>query len=94
MSFLACCASNALPASVRGYTEVMSGFKSTFFRESRLIASAKHPGVYLTVPVAQNELVEDFDGACSYDGIVPLMMRSFAVTRKRGTEVNCLPNPA
>lgn len=36
----------------------MSGFKSTFFRESRLMASAKHPGVYLTVPVAQNELVE------------------------------------
>lgn len=55
MSFLACCASKAVAASVKGYVEVMSGFRSTIFRERRLMASAKHPGVYLTVPISNKK---------------------------------------
>ena len=51
MSFLACCASNALEASVRGYVDVMSGLKLTIFRDNKLMASSKQPGVYRTVPV-------------------------------------------
>lgn len=57
ISFLACCASNALAASVRGYVDVISGFRSTSFRDRRLMASAKQPGVNRTVPTFSKERV-------------------------------------
>lgn len=50
ISCLLCCASNARAASVSGYVDVIRGFKLTSLRDKRLMASAKQPGVYRTVP--------------------------------------------
>ena len=60
ISFLACCASKASVPLVRGYVDVIRGFRSITFRDMRLMASAKHPGVYRTVPGSGDQLNEAF----------------------------------
>lgn len=93
ISFLACCASKASAHFVSGYVDVIRGFKSTFFRLRRSIASAKQPGVNRTVPVASQPLnFRRFGRVARW--LVPLILSSLAVSRNSGTDVNGLPSPA